>query len=94
MQVSKVLFVVLVLGIIGLVQVVDEVVVYFLCIDELIKLVFDVYISKIGVKVKFIIDKEVLLMVWIKVEGVNILVDLLFIVDVGNFWQVEQMGLL
>ena len=43
-------------------QAADEVVVYSLRIDELIKPVFDAYTAKTGTKVKFITDKEAPLM--------------------------------
>ncbi len=94
MQASKALLAALALGITGLAQAADEVVVYSSRIDELIKPVFDAYTSKTGVKVKFITDKEAPLMARIKAEGANTPADLLLTVDAGNLWQAEQMGLL
>lgn len=77
MQASKALLAALALGITGLAQAADEVVVYSSRIDELIKPVFDAYTSKTGVKVKFITDKEAPLMARIKAEGANTPADLL-----------------
>ncbi|ABR81134.1 iron ABC transporter substrate-binding protein [Pseudomonas aeruginosa] len=94
MQASKALLAALALGITGLAQAADEVVVYSSRIDELIKPVFDAYTSKTGVKVRFITDKEAPLMARIKAEGANTPADLLLTVDAGNLWQAEQMGLL
>ncbi|MDF5977942.1 extracellular solute-binding protein [Pseudomonas aeruginosa] len=84
MQASKALLAALALGITGLAQAADEVVVYSSRIDELIKPVFDAYTSKTGVKVKFITDKEAPLMARIKAEGANTPADLLLTVDAGN----------
>lgn len=50
------------------------------------KLFFDLYSEEIGVKIIYIMDVVGFFIVCLEVEGEWIFVDMLIIVDVGNFW--------
>lgn len=69
-------------------------VVYSARIENLIKPVFDLYTAETGVKVKYLTDKEPVLLQRIKAEGDNTPADLLLTVDAGNLWHAANEGVL
>ncbi|MBA2352526.1 MAG: Fe(3+) ABC transporter substrate-binding protein [Burkholderiales bacterium] len=71
-----------------------EVVVYSARNEQLIKPLFDAYIKKTGVNIKFVTDKEGPLLARLKAEGANTPADVFLTVDAGNLWQAASEGLL
>jgi iron(III) transport system substrate-binding protein len=72
----------------------QELVVYSARIEHLIKPVFDLYTAETGVKIKFLTDKEPVLLQRIKAEGENTPADILLTVDAGNLWHAANEGVL
>ena len=72
----------------------EEIVVYSARNEQLIKPMFDAYTKETGVAIKFVTDKEGVLMQRIKAEGPNTPADLLITVDAGNLWEAAKEGLL
>ena len=72
----------------------EEIVVYSARIEQLVKPLFDAYTRETGVKIKFVTDKEGVLLERLKAEGVNTPADLLITVDAGNLWQAAREELL
>ncbi|MGB8338845.1 MAG: extracellular solute-binding protein [Burkholderiales bacterium] len=72
----------------------NEVVVYSARNEQYIKPLFDAYGKETGTPVKFITDKEGVLMQRIKAEGINTPADILMTVDAGNLWEAAKEDLL
>lgn len=72
----------------------EEIVVYSARIEQLVKPLFDAYTRETGVKIKFVTDKEGVLLERLKAEGANTPADLLITVDAGNLWQAAREELL
>ncbi len=72
----------------------DEVVVYSARNEQLIRPLFEAYTKEIGVKVRFITDKEGPLLVRLKAEGPATPADLFITVDAGNLWLAAHEGVL
>ena len=72
----------------------EEIVVYSARIEQLVKPLFDAYTQETGVKIKFVTDKEGVLLERLKAEGANTPADLLITVDAGNLWQAAREELL
>ncbi len=71
-----------------------ELVVYSARNEQYIKPLFDAYTKETGTTIKFITDKEGVLMQRIKAEGVNTPADMLITVDAGNLWEAAKEDLL
>ncbi len=72
----------------------NEIVVYSARNEQFIKPLFDAYSKETGTQIKFITDKEGVLMQRIKAEGVNTPADMLITVDAGNLWEAAKEDLL
>jgi iron(III) transport system substrate-binding protein len=72
----------------------NEIVVYSARNEQYIKPLFDAYTKETGTPIKFITDKEGVLMQRIKAEGVNTPADMLMTVDAGNLWEAAKEDLL
>jgi iron(III) transport system substrate-binding protein len=72
----------------------NEIVVYSARNEQFIKPLFDAYTKETGTPIKFITDKEGVLMQRIKAEGVNTPADILMTVDAGNLWEAAKEDLL
>lgn len=70
-----------------------DIVVYTARNEELIKPLFDVYTKKTGVQVKYVTDKDNVLVERLKAEGANSPADILLTVDAGNLWDATRNGL-
>jgi iron(III) transport system substrate-binding protein len=71
-----------------------ELVVYSARNEQFIKPLFDAYTKETGISIKFITDKEGVLMQRLKAEGANSQADLLITVDAGNLWEAAKEDLL
>jgi iron(III) transport system substrate-binding protein len=78
----------------GNIMAADELVVYSARNEQYIKPLFDAYTKETGTPIKFITDKEGVLMQRIKAEGVNTPADILMTVDAGNLWEAAKEDLL
>jgi iron(III) transport system substrate-binding protein len=90
----KNLFVVLLASLAGCSQATAELVVYSARNEQFIKPLFDAYTKETGTPIKFITDKEGVLMQRLKAEGVNTPADMLITVDAGNLWEAAKEDLL
>ncbi len=72
----------------------DDLVIYSARNEQFIKPLFDAYTKETGTNIKFITDKEGVLMQRLKAEGVNSPADMLITVDAGNLWEAAKEGLL
>lgn len=70
----------------------EEVNVYFVCKEVLIKFLLDCFILEIGIIVNLIIGSVDVLVECMKVEGEYSFVDVLIIIDVGCLYCVQQEG--
>jgi iron(III) transport system substrate-binding protein len=88
------ILILLALFIVGNAVAADELVVYSARNEQYIKPLFDAYAKETGTPIKFITDKEGVLMQRIKAEGVNTPADILMTVDAGNLWEAAKEDLL
>jgi iron(III) transport system substrate-binding protein len=72
----------------------DTITVYSARKEHLIKPLFDAYIEKTGVQIRYITDKAGPLLARLKAEGANTPADMLMTVDAGNLWQAAESGVL
>lgn len=86
-------FVLVVVVFVLFVQVVEEVSLYIICELKLIQLFIDVFMKQSGVKVNMVFVKDGLFEC-VKVEGVQLLVDVLMMVDVGNLFDFVDGGVM
>ena len=88
------LFIGLTCALVGCSHAASELVVYSARNEQYIKPLFDAYTKETGTQIKFITDKEGVLMQRIKAEGVNTPADMLMTVDAGNLWEAAKEDLL
>ena len=72
----------------------ERVVVYSARIEKLIKPMFDIFTKDTGIPVRFVTDKEGVLLARLRAEGKNTPADMLITTDAGNLWEAVQEGLL
>jgi iron(III) transport system substrate-binding protein len=72
----------------------EQVVVYSARIEQLIKPMFDAFTKDTGIGVKFVTDKEGVLLARLKAEGKSTPADMLITTDAGNLWEAAREGLL
>ncbi|UZP66317.1 extracellular solute-binding protein [Desulfovibrio mangrovi] len=71
-----------------------ELVVYSARGEHLIKPLFDAYTAKTGVEIKYVTDKEAVLLERLKSEGERTPADMLITVDAGNLWLAGEAGVI
>lgn len=71
-----------------------DLVVYSARKEHLIKPLFEQFTQETGIKVKYITDKDPVLIQKLKAEGRRTKADLFLTVDAGNLWYASQQGLL
>ena len=81
-------------GVVSGIAAAGDLVVYSARNEHLVKPVFDRYTRETGVNIRYITDKDPVLLQRIKAEGENSPADLLITVDAGNLWHAAQEGIL
>jgi len=95
-KVQTILFMLLILLICGMpaLSSAQEIVVYSARKEHLIKPIFDLYTAQTGARIRFITDKDPVLLQRIQAEEQNTPADVLITVDAGNLWHAANLGIL